>query len=208
MARTLVILIAILLLPGCMTVAPLVVSGVGSGATYSLFSTAYKTETFSLNTVYRACMQALRAMEIRAHTISRKGPEITVAALAGNHKVFLELETITPATTRVIIKVSKAFLFRDKATAEEIIHQMSLALKNNKSRHPRRLASLAVSIAPPEASIRIMNIKPPFYQGIVLKPGVYDLAVSAENYRRKKILVSLRPGQDKIIRVDLRKTVQ
>jgi len=34
---------------------------------------------------------------------------------------------------------------------------------------------------------------------------VYDLLVGADNYQSKKILVTLRPGEDKIIRVSLQK---
>lgn len=205
MAGKLVILIVILFCPGCMTVAPLVVSGVGSGATYSFFSTAYKTETYPLKNVYRASMQALRIMAIRAHTISRDKQEITVKALAGDRKVALFLETITPATTRVTINVSKSLIFSDKATAEEIIHQMTRALRKTGVSHLHRTATLAVSVVPPEASVRIMNIKPRFYQGIELNRGVYDLLVSADKHKSKKILTTLRPGQDKIIQVSLKK---
>ena len=205
MTRKLVILFAVLFFPGCMTVAPLLVSGVGSGATYSFFSTAYRTETYPLKNVYRACMQALRIMEIRAYTVSRNGQEISVKAQAGKRKVALVLETITPAATRVTINVSKSLILSDKATAEEITHQMTLALEKARVSRSHRYATLAVSVDPSEASVRIMNIRPRFYQGIELKSGVYDLQVSAKKYKSKKILTTLRPGQDKIIQVSLKK---
>ena len=205
MTRKLVILFAVLFFPGCMTVAPLLVSGVGSGATYSFFSTAYRTETYQLKNVYRACMQALRIMEIRAYTVSRNGQEISVKAQAGKRKVALVLETITPAATRVTINVSKSLILSDKATAEEITHQMTLALEKARVSRSHRYATLAVSVDPSEASVRIMNIRPRFYQGIELKSGVYDLQVSAKKYNSKKILTTLRPGQDKIIQVSLKK---
>lgn len=205
MARKIVILIAVLILPGCMAVAPLVVSGVGSGATYSFFSTACKTETYPLKNVYRACLQALRIMEIRAYKVSRDEQEISVQAQAGKRKVTLVLETITPATTRVTINVSKSLIFSDKATAEEIIHQMALALEKTGISRLHRYATLAVSVDPSEASIRILNIKPRFYQGIELKGGVYDLQISAKKYKNTKILTTLRSGQDKIIQVSLKR---
>lgn len=208
MARKVFLFIVVLFLPGCMTVAPLVVSGVGSGATYSFFSTAYKTETYPLKNVYRACMQALRAMEIRAHSVSRGKQEIAVKARAGKRKVGLVLETITPAATRVTINVSKSLIFSDKATAEEIIHQMDLALKKTRAHRLRRYATLALRLDPPDASVMILNIKPRFYQGIELKQGLYDLSVSADKYNRKRMLVPLLPGQDKIIPVVLQKRKQ
>lgn len=205
MARKLAILILVILFPGCMTVAPLVVSGVGSGATYSFFSTAYKTETYPLKNVYRACMQALRIMEIRVYSVSRDKQAIAIKAQAGKRKVDLALETITPATTRVTTNVSKAFILSDKATAEEILHQMDLALKKSGRHRRHRFATLALSVDPPDATVRIMNIKRRFYQGIELERGVYDLLISAKEHESKKILTTLRPGEDKIIRVTLKK---
>ncbi len=205
MAKKLVILFAALFFPGCMTIAPLVVSGVGSGATYSFFSTASKTETYPLKNVYRASMQALRIMEIRVHSVSRDKQEIAVEARAGKRKVVLVLETITPATTRVSINVSKALILSDKATAEEIIHQMDRVLKKTSAHRLQRFATLAVSVDPQEATVRILNIKPRFFQGIELKQGAYNLLVSAENYRSKKIQATLRSGQDKIVQVSLEK---
>jgi len=198
--------ILLVYLAGCTTVAPLVVSGVGSGATYSLFSTAYKTETYPLKNVYRACLQALRTMAIKAHSVERKGAEIQITGLAGKRKVVLDLETVTSATTNVTIHVSKNVIFKDKATAEEIVHQMALALKRTQSRDLKHKATLVVSGAPPHATIQILNIKPWFYQGMVLRPGAYEVRMSAKNHRSRRVLTTLRPGQDKIVAVALTKT--
>lgn len=204
--RQLVIAILLVYVAGCATVAPLVVSGVGSGATYSFFSTAYKTETYPLKNVYRACLQALRTMAIKVHNAARKGDEIQITGLAGKRKVVLDLETVTSATTNVTINVSKNVIFKDKATAEEIVHQMALALKRTKSKDLKRKATLVVSGAPPHATIQILNIKPRFYQGMVLRPGAYELRVSAKKHRTRRVLTTLRPGQDKIVVVALTKT--
>ena len=205
MDRKLVILIVLFFCSGCMTVAPLVVSGVGSGATYSFFSTAYKTETHPLKNVYRACMQALQVMAIRVQTVDRSEQEIKITALAGKRKVGLILETITPAATRVTVNVSRALVLSDKATAEEIIHQMRLAIKKTRAHRLKKYATLAVNVDPPEALIRIMNITPRFYQGIELKQGAYNLQVSARKHQSRQILTSLQSGQDKIIQVTLPK---
>ncbi len=205
MTRNLVILISVLFIESCMSVAPLVVSGVGSGATYSLFNTAYKTETYPLKNVYRACMHALNRMEIRVRKVSRDKNEILIAAQAAKRKVTLELETITRATTKITINVSKSLILKDKSTAEEIIHQMVLALTNTKKHRLRKYATLAVSVDPPGARIQIVNIKPKFYQGMELKPGMYELLIRAKKYKTIKMLTSLRPGQDKMIPVSLKK---
>jgi hypothetical protein len=144
-------------------------------------------------------------MAIRVQTVDRQAQGITIAALAGKRKVGLILETITPATTRATVSVSRALVLSDKATAEEIIHQMRLALEKTRARCLNQYATLAVNVAPPEALIQIMNIEPRFYQGIELRQGAYDLQVSARKYQSRQVLTSLRPGQDKIIQVTLLK---
>jgi hypothetical protein len=83
---------------------------------------------------------------------------------------------------------------------------MALALKKMSAVQLSRYASLAVSGLPPGASIRIENIKPRFYQGITLKAGVYDLSFSARDHRSSKVVTTLRPGQDKILEVSLKKS--
>ena len=61
---------------------------------------------------------------------------------------------------------------------------------------------LFVETDPGDARVRILNIRPPFGQGMELKPGKYHLAVSAPGYATKKKWVNLEAGEDK--RIDIR----
>lgn len=54
---------------------------------------------------------------------------------------------------------------------------------------------LYVMTVPVDAKVRIMNIEPRFYSGILLKPGRYDIEVSYPGYKSKRMWVSLSKEQ-------------
>ena len=62
---------------------------------------------------------------------------------------------------------------------------------------------LFVETIPAGATVKVMNIRPVFYQGMVLDPGRYHLAVSARKYRKKGMWVELSAGEDKNISIRL-----
>jgi len=66
-----------------------------------------------------------------------------------------------------------------------------------------RKARLFVETEPKSARIRILNIKPKFYQGMELEPGSYHVEVSASNYVTQKTWVKLSAGEDKTVMVRL-----
>ena len=51
--------------------------------------------------------------------------------------------------------------------------------------------------------VRILNIKPKFYQGMVLDPGRYHVEVSNPDYKTKKIWVKLEAGENKRLEIKL-----
>lgn len=60
--------------------------------------------------------------------------------------------------------------------------------------HPKVPSSkipLFVKVRPTGAKVSIMNIKPKYKDGIQLKPGMYDIQISANGYRTRRIWVSL-----------------
>ncbi len=65
---------------------------------------------------------------------------------------------------------------------------------------------LYVYTEPQGARVRILNIKPKFYQRMVLKPGPYQVEVSAKGYETKKMWVTVNPGKDERIRIHLKQT--
>jgi len=64
---------------------------------------------------------------------------------------------------------------------------------------------LYVETQPDDAGVRILNIEPKFYQGMVLKKGRYHVEISADGYVTKKQWVTLGIGEDKRIDVRLKK---
>jgi len=69
----------------------------------------------------------------------------------------------------------------------------------------QRKGRLLVYADPEKARVRILNIKPKFYQGIMLKPGKYLIEVSADGYKMKKIWIKIEPGEDKNLKISLEK---
>ncbi len=65
--------------------------------------------------------------------------------------------------------------------------------------------TINIETKPDTARIRILNIKPKFYQGMELEEGKYHIEVSADGYETKKLWVSLIAGQDKKVDIQLNK---
>jgi hypothetical protein len=62
---------------------------------------------------------------------------------------------------------------------------------------------LFVETKPKNATIRILNIGPKFYQGMPLKPGRYHVEVSRRGHETKKTWIRLEAGKDQKIEVGL-----
>jgi hypothetical protein len=58
-------------------------------------------------------------------------------------------------------------------------------------------SSLFVETEPEGATVKILNIKPRFYQGMELEPGSYNVEVSADGFEKKTIWVPLSLGEKK-----------
>ncbi len=64
-------------------------------------------------------------------------------------------------------------------------------------------AQLFVLTEPPEAKVRIMNIKPVFTQGMVLAPGRYNIDVSADDYKHHAEWITLARGEKRELQIIL-----
>jgi len=105
------------------------VSG-GTGVSYTLDSVAYKTFAASEADLKAATLHTLKhmAMDVTATEKKDEGTEIT--ATAGDRTVGIEIDRITPKTSRLRVVVKKGWIFRDRATAGEIVAQTADALDN------------------------------------------------------------------------------
>ena len=88
-------------------------------------------------------------------------------------------------------------------TVEDNIFRIKAVERNRHWKAPRESGNLFVDTVPSNATIRILNIKPKFYQGIELDPGKYHVEVSASGYKTKKKWVELSAGEDENINIRL-----
>ena len=67
----------------------------------------------------------------------------------------------------------------------------------------RGVGRLFVKTTPGSAEVKVLNIDPRFVQGMELKQGQYQLAVSAKGYLSKQKQVSVAKGKEKTLKVSL-----
>ena len=110
---------------GCVPVA-ITAAGVGmaTGVSHTLGGMVYKTFTTPQAQVKQATMGALGRMQIRVVQAKRDGSTEHIKARAGDRDIEIELEALTPNTTRMLVVAKKdSGILRDGATATEIILQ-------------------------------------------------------------------------------------
>ena len=121
----LVMALAALNLGGCAAVA-LTALGVGmaTGVSHTLSGMVYKTFATPQAQVKRATLGALSRMQIKVVDSKRNGSTETIRAKAADRDIDIELEALTPGTTRMVVTAKKdGGILRDGATATEIILQ-------------------------------------------------------------------------------------
>jgi len=114
-----------LMVGGCAPVAITALGvGMATGVSHQLGGIVYKTFTTPQAEVRRATMSALNRMQVKVTQSKRSGTTDTILGRAGDREIEVELEALTPATTRMTVTARKdAGLLRDSATATEIILQ-------------------------------------------------------------------------------------
>lgn len=118
----------IFLLNGCAAVG-LTLFGVGAGVTtgtavsYTLDGIAYRTFTVPLSKVESATLLALNRMGIKVEGSEKTEEGKVIRALGNDRQIEIQLETISPKTTRIRTVAKQGIFFKDRATATEIIIQ-------------------------------------------------------------------------------------
>jgi hypothetical protein len=110
---------------GCVAVG-LTALGVGmaAGVGHTLGGMVYKTFTTPQAQVKRAALGALGRMQIKVVQAKREGSTEMIVAKAGDRDIDIELEALTPGTTRMKVTARKdGGILRDGATATEVILQ-------------------------------------------------------------------------------------
>ncbi len=110
---------------GCVPVA-VTAAGVGmaSGVSHTLGGIVYRTFAAPQTKVQRATVAALRKMQVKVTETKREDNKELITARAADRDIEIEIEALTPNTTRITVVVKKdGGLIRDSATATEIILQ-------------------------------------------------------------------------------------
>jgi len=127
MKKTLLILFAVssLNLGGCVAVGPTALGvGMATGVSHQLNGMVYKTFTTPQAQVKTATLGAFHRMQVRVVESKRDGSTLTITARAGDRDIEVELEALTPNTTRMMVTAKKdGGILRDGATATEVILQ-------------------------------------------------------------------------------------
>jgi hypothetical protein len=114
---------------GCVAVGATALGiGAAVGINHTLSGIVYKTFTEPLPKVKRAALTALKQMEITVDSIETTKQGELIKAKATNRKIEIEFESLTPKTTRTRVVADSDGMFKDSATATEIILQTERAL--------------------------------------------------------------------------------
>jgi hypothetical protein len=123
--RRCIAIAAIATLSGCAAVA-LTAGGVGlsTGVSHTLGGIVYRTFAAPQAKVRRSTVAALGRMQIKIVEAKHDGNKEVITARAADREIEIEIEALTPNTTRVAVTAIKdGGLLRDSATATEIILQ-------------------------------------------------------------------------------------
>ncbi len=101
----------------------------GTGTAYTLDGIAYRTFTAPLDRTRVATIASLKRMAIPIKTDETAPEGRAIVALAGDRTIDIELQGLTPQTTRIRVTAKYKVVLRDRATAGEIIAQVERSLE-------------------------------------------------------------------------------
>ena len=112
------------LIGGCESLAVTMAGvGTGTGVNHALGGIVYKTFSEPLPKVNDGALAALKRMGIKVEKVSKDAGVETIVASANERNIEIELEPISPKTTRMRAVARKPSGLWDSATATEIILQ-------------------------------------------------------------------------------------
>jgi len=138
-ARPLIVLAAMLGLSACAAPAGLAVFGASAGVAmgtsvdYTLNGIAYKTFVSPMPTVRQATLSGLSRMGMKVVQEKKTGSGWTIAATADGREIDIDLERLTPRTTRMRVEANNGVVFKDRATEAAIIDETADALDHRAS---------------------------------------------------------------------------
>ena len=116
----------LLLLSGCTSV---LVTGASAGVAYTFTNVAYKTIVSPIDRLEFANRLALMKMKVKYVERIETGDGIMIVAETSELDIYINLEKITPKTTKMSVDAEKNLVVKDKATAVAIIEETEAMLE-------------------------------------------------------------------------------
>ncbi len=140
---------------GCVALGLAILSaGVGTATghsvSYNLESIGYKTFTAPVEALEAATLQALKGMDIEVKGREQTDGGLKITAQAGDRDIDIELDRLTSQTARIRVDASYKWVFKDRATAAEIITQTARAM-DDQARQAQTAKAAAKRSASPRA---------------------------------------------------------
>ena len=127
-----VLALAALALNGCAlalgALASTAGSGAGLGIQHNINGIVSKTYTASMPELRSAMLSTLDRMSVGVNEDKQTGEGWLITGKAQDREISLRLQELTPTTTRARVSVDNDAVFKDSATAEEILAQTTRAL--------------------------------------------------------------------------------
>ncbi len=111
------------------SVLPVMVSGAGGGIAYTMTNVAYQTFSYPIGRVTTSIHSALAKMEIPEDSETEVEDGVEIVAKTRKLTIYIEVEEITPATTRVKVNAKRGTILKDKSTAKEVLVQIGAVLE-------------------------------------------------------------------------------
>lgn len=139
MTRFVPVILCALFVQGCAAVALTAGSlAAGAGIDHTLTGISYKTFNTSMNKLRLATLKALRRLDMKITDEKKIKDGRQIFAKAIEREIEIEFEVLTRRATRMRVIVSKGAIFKDSATATEIIIQTADTLDRETSTARRK----------------------------------------------------------------------
>jgi Protein of unknown function (DUF3568) len=124
------ILVGMLLLQGCAVVAVGLVAGAAAGVTYTVLGIAEKTFNEDYDSVMTALQKALVSLDIKTGNTrkieeSGKVVKTEIEAFVSDLALRISVERVGDKATKLSVDADRKYLMKDKATATQILNQVS-----------------------------------------------------------------------------------
>jgi hypothetical protein len=117
------------LMAGCAEVLiPGAFTGAGEAYRYTTSNVVKKTLMGNVGQVKAATRSALKKMDVRFHSVKTEDSETEIEASTKELDITITIEPITSATTKVKVNAVEDHVFKDKATAAQILSQIEAEL--------------------------------------------------------------------------------